>query len=212
MSFREKLKKAFRSTSPTSSKNVSPIVVQQEPAEARWPSNVYRPDEPLPRLKYRAPVKKEHKEKLESFKFNDAWRRKSQASLHSPMGSRITSRRGSRTGRSSLSGPSNRESLDVRRKSVAQAHAYAQAQAHAQSRGQAQSGTMDSVGPMMASGSRRHSLDHNRRSRLGQHAAQATSLGSEMEVSGDEGSTEGGVTSTMAFVVPAKSAKVCLPK
>ncbi|PNS18250.1 hypothetical protein CAC42_7619 [Sphaceloma murrayae] len=117
MPFREKLKKAFKS-SPSSSKTSSPTISQ---TEQRWPSNVYRPDEPMPRPKYRAPVKKEHKEKLESFNFGSSWRRRSHVSLYSPMGSRLPSRRGSRVSRQSVSGPSGagRESLEARRKSLA---------------------------------------------------------------------------------------------
>ena len=40
----------------------------------------------MPRPKYRAPPKKEHKEKLEAFSFPDAWRKKSFQSQYSPMG------------------------------------------------------------------------------------------------------------------------------
>ncbi|PSK51889.1 hypothetical protein B9Z65_3156 [Elsinoe australis] len=118
MPFREKLKKAFKSSSPSSSKTSSPTITQ---AEQRWPSNVYHPDEPMPRPKYRAPVKKEHKEKLEAFNFGSSWRRKSRVSLYSPMGSRMPSRRGSRVSRKSVSGPSGagRESMDDRRRSIA---------------------------------------------------------------------------------------------
>jgi hypothetical protein len=58
----------------------------------RWPSNVYKPGEPMPRPKYRAPPKKEHKEHLDSFSFGNAWRRKSFQSQYSPMGTRAPSR------------------------------------------------------------------------------------------------------------------------
>ena len=101
MVFRERLKKAFKSSSPSSSKASSPIIEQQD--IARWPSNVYKPGEQLPRAKYRAPVKKEHKDKLDSFTFGSAWRRRSQQSLYSPMGSRMPSRRGSLARRPSYS-------------------------------------------------------------------------------------------------------------
>ncbi|KAG8630167.1 hypothetical protein KVT40_001786 [Elsinoe batatas] len=116
MPFREKLKKAFKSSSPSSSKHSSPTIAQEQ----RWPSNVYRPDEPMPRPKYRAPVKKEHKEKLESFNFGSSWKRRSHISLYSPMGSRLPSRRNSRVSRKSVSGPSGvgRDSMEARRKSV----------------------------------------------------------------------------------------------
>jgi hypothetical protein len=49
----------------------------------------------MPRPKYRAPPKKEHKEKLEAFSFPDAWRKKSFQSQYSPMGTRAPSRRNS---------------------------------------------------------------------------------------------------------------------
>ena len=47
----------------------------------------------MPKPKYRAPPKKEHKEKLEAFSFSDAWRKKSFQSSYSPMGTRSSSRR-----------------------------------------------------------------------------------------------------------------------
>jgi len=113
MPFREKLKKAFKTGSPASSKTTSPVIEQ----DSRWPSNVYKPGEPMPRLKYRAPVKKEHQDKLDSFSFGKAWRRRSQQSLYSPMGSRLPSRKGSLARRPSHS--SKRPSFSGRsRKSV----------------------------------------------------------------------------------------------
>lgn len=57
----------------------------------------------MPPLKYRRPVDPEHKARLEAFSFSTAWRRHSNASLYSPMGSRLPSRRSSfrsRRGRS----------------------------------------------------------------------------------------------------------------
>lgn len=62
----------------------------------------------MPRPKYRAPVKKEHKEKLESFSWGEAWRRRSFMSEYSPMGSRMPSRRGSLISRKSYGGKSSR--------------------------------------------------------------------------------------------------------
>ena len=112
MPFREKLKKAFKSSSATSSKTSSPVI-EQQPESSRWPSNVYKPGEPMPRPKYRAPVKKEHKDKLDSFSFGTAWKRRSQQSLYSPMGSRVPSRRGSAATRPSQS--SKRPSFSGRR-------------------------------------------------------------------------------------------------
>ena len=66
-------------------------------------SDFYQPGEKLPPLKYRRPVDPEHKAHLEAFNFSTAWRRHSNASLYSPMGSRLPSRRSSfrsRRGRS----------------------------------------------------------------------------------------------------------------
>ena len=106
MPFREKLKKAFKS-SPSSSKTNSPnpdVSASPRP-ETRWPSNVYAPGEPMPRPKYRAPVQKEHKERLDSFRFGASFRRrKSHQSIYSPMGSRLPSRRGSTMSRPSFQG------------------------------------------------------------------------------------------------------------
>jgi len=49
----------------------------------------------MPRPKYRAVPKKEHKDKLDAFSFPEAWRRRSFQSQHSPMGTRAPSRRNS---------------------------------------------------------------------------------------------------------------------
>ncbi|KAK5128856.1 hypothetical protein LTR85_000189 [Meristemomyces frigidus] len=105
MVFREKAKRLFKtrsrgdSLSKTSSK---------ESSRDRFPSNVYKPGEPMPRPKYRKPPTKEHKEKLESFSFSDAWRRKSFQSAYSPMGTRAPSRRNSLFSRKSFGGRSSR--------------------------------------------------------------------------------------------------------
>ncbi|KAF2726347.1 hypothetical protein K431DRAFT_6638 [Polychaeton citri CBS 116435] len=92
MPFREKMKSLVRTRSrgDTLTKSDSN---SSSPSRDRWPSNVYKPGEPMPRPKYRAPPKKEHKEKLDSFSFADSWRRKSQQSMYSPMGTRAPSRR-----------------------------------------------------------------------------------------------------------------------
>jgi hypothetical protein len=86
MAIRERLKKTFRrnSTSGTGSEESSTT-------EHR----VYQPGEKIPQSKYRRPVAKEHKEKLEAFSFANAWRRKSNGSTYSPMGSRMPSRKNS---------------------------------------------------------------------------------------------------------------------
>lgn len=101
MPFREKAKAIFkRKTSDSLSKASS-----NNSSRERWPSNVYKPGEVMPRPKYRKPPTKEHKEALESFSFADAWRRKSFQSVYSPMGTRAPSRK------NSSRGPSRRGSL-----------------------------------------------------------------------------------------------------
>lgn len=90
MPFREKAKRFFKPRSRGDS--LSKASTTESEAQS-WPSNVYKPGEPMPRPKYRAPPKKEHKEKLEAFSFADAWRRKSYQSTYSPMGTRAPSRR-----------------------------------------------------------------------------------------------------------------------
>ncbi|KAK6428907.1 hypothetical protein LTR95_014945 [Oleoguttula sp. CCFEE 5521] len=92
MPFREKAKSFFRRPARSDS---STNTTSSSSNDSRWPSNVYKPGEPMPRPKYRAPPKKEHKEKLEAFSFGEAWRRKSFQSQYSPMGTRAPSRRGS---------------------------------------------------------------------------------------------------------------------
>ncbi|KAI8932829.1 hypothetical protein NX059_010312 [Plenodomus lindquistii] len=66
-------------------------------------SDFYLPGEKMPPLKYRRPVDPEHKKRLEAFSFATAWRRHSNASLYSPMGSRLPSRRSSFRSRRSRS-------------------------------------------------------------------------------------------------------------
>lgn len=111
MPFREKAKKIFRSKSRSSS--LSKTSTNGSDRE-RWPSNVYKPGEAMPRPKYRAPPSKEHKEKLEAFSFADAWRKRSFQSTYSPMGTAAPSRRASWISRRSI------KSIDARnsRKSV----------------------------------------------------------------------------------------------
>lgn len=88
MPFRARLKKTFSRNSTSGSDGSSTADSNQE-------SSVYGPGEKMPQPKYRRPVQKEHKEKLEAFSFAKAWRRKSNASLYSPMGSRMPSRKNS---------------------------------------------------------------------------------------------------------------------
>lgn len=106
MPFRERAKKIFKTKSRGGSLSTNTLADGFD--RDRWPSNVYKPGEPMPRPKYRAPPQKEHKEKLEAFSFADAWRKKSFQSNYSPMGTRAPSRRTSflSTGRKSIGGRS----------------------------------------------------------------------------------------------------------
>ncbi|KAF2843645.1 hypothetical protein M501DRAFT_1006150 [Patellaria atrata CBS 101060] len=90
MPIRERIKKAFGRSSTGTSETSS-----LSKRSSRRNSNVYQPGEKMPPMKYRRPVAKEHKEKLEAFTFAKAWRRKSEQSMYSPMGSRMPSRRNS---------------------------------------------------------------------------------------------------------------------
>lgn len=86
MPLRTRLRRAFtRGSQDESSKN------------ARKDSIHYQPGEKMPPLKYRRPVDPKHKETLEAFNFSKAWRRRSDQSLYSPFGSRMPSRKTSRT-------------------------------------------------------------------------------------------------------------------
>lgn len=108
MPFRQRAK-AFFKRSKTNDDTLSKT--DSSDSHERWPSNVYKPGEPMPRPKYRQPPKKEHKEHLESFSFADAWRRKSFQSQYSPMGTRAPSRLPS-------AAPSRRSSWYSRKKSL----------------------------------------------------------------------------------------------
>ncbi|KAI5209070.1 hypothetical protein E4T39_01162 [Aureobasidium subglaciale] len=164
MAFRERIKKALRKASPNSSLHKSSTTDSGKGRE-RWPSNVYKPGEPMPRAKYRAPVKKEHKEKLESFSFTSAWRRKSFMSEYSPMGTRMPSRRASLISRKSFGGRSSlsrRNSMSMSRR--------------------------NSVSGGVKSG--RESLEVPRE----RHAALAPALSTEMENEGDDDVTNVGLS------------------
>ncbi|EME85825.1 uncharacterized protein MYCFIDRAFT_88431 [Pseudocercospora fijiensis CIRAD86] len=95
MAVREKVKGLFKSKSQSDRDSQLSKTSTQASDRERWPSNVYKPGEPMPRPKYRAPPKKEHKERLEAFSFTEAWRRKSFQSQYSPMGTRAPSRNNS---------------------------------------------------------------------------------------------------------------------
>lgn len=95
MAFRERVKRALGRKSSSNSSSTSNSV--KKTSSGRRDSSVwYQPGEKLPPLKYRRPVTKEHKELLESFSFAKAWRRRSDMSQYSPMGSRFPSRKNSR--------------------------------------------------------------------------------------------------------------------
>lgn len=90
MPFRARVKKVF-GRSGSGSPHDSSSLKQSKATE----SNVYGPDEPIPKSKYRGPVDSKHKETLEAFSFSNAFRRKSTQSLYSPFGSRMPSRNNS---------------------------------------------------------------------------------------------------------------------
>ena len=107
MPLREKAKNLFKTKSRGSSTSTD---------KDGYPDNVYKPGEEMPRPKYRAIPKKEHKEKLEAFSFGDAWRKSSFQSTYSPMGTRAPSRRASlfsNLRRKSLGGKSAGRSASV---------------------------------------------------------------------------------------------------
>jgi len=91
MPFRQRIKRALTRSSSSSDGGSS----LSKSASNKPESNVYQPGEKMPPMKYRRPVAPEHKEKLESFSFARAWRRKSAHSQYSPMGSRMPSRKNS---------------------------------------------------------------------------------------------------------------------
>jgi len=90
MGFRSRLKKTISRGSQSSSSSDASSTTSKRLSNV----NVYQPGEKIP-LKYKRPVDKAHKERLEAFQFADAWRRRSFQSVYSPMGSRMPSRRNS---------------------------------------------------------------------------------------------------------------------
>jgi len=110
MPFRQRVKRAFTRSSTSSSGDTS-----LSKSNSRKNSNVYQAGEKMPPLKYRRPVAKEHKEKLESFSFAHAWRRKSDQSQYSPMGSRLPSRKNSTHTQGRKSFQATRTSMQVPR-------------------------------------------------------------------------------------------------
>jgi hypothetical protein len=94
MPFRARLKKTFSRSSRSSGSSSEASSTLSGSSGNKRASNVYQPGEKIPQ-KYRRPVDKAHKEKLEAFTFGDSWRRRSFQSVYSPMGSRMPSRRNS---------------------------------------------------------------------------------------------------------------------
>ncbi|KAF2756896.1 hypothetical protein EJ05DRAFT_517258 [Pseudovirgaria hyperparasitica] len=95
MQIRKSIKRVFHRSSNSSSQS-SDSSLSKSQATSAYPAHLfYQPGEKMPTPKYRRPVAKEHKERLEAFNFATAWKRKSQTSLYSPMGSRMPSRRNS---------------------------------------------------------------------------------------------------------------------
>jgi len=95
MPFRARLKKTFSRTS-RSSQSSSDTSSTLSGSSSKGASNVYQPGEKIPQ-KYRRPVDKAHKEKLDAYTFNfgEPSGRRSFQSVYSPMGSRMPSRRNS---------------------------------------------------------------------------------------------------------------------
>ncbi|KAF2789325.1 hypothetical protein K505DRAFT_216850, partial [Melanomma pulvis-pyrius CBS 109.77] len=105
MPLRTRIRRAFARGSSDEDGALSKTASKSSKSSKR-DSNVYQPGEKMPPMKYRRPVAPEHKEKLESFSWAKAWRRKSAQSIYSPMGSRMPSRKSSLTtiGRRSIGG------------------------------------------------------------------------------------------------------------
>ncbi|KAI9653555.1 MAG: hypothetical protein M1831_005937 [Alyxoria varia] len=98
MRIKAHLKKVFSHSSSSNSSSSSTQKRQSEPClDHTTDPSVYKPGEAMPRPKYRAPVDKKHKEKLDSFSFMSTLRRSSQNSNISPGGTRISSRNNSYT-------------------------------------------------------------------------------------------------------------------
>ncbi|MCJ1397528.1 hypothetical protein MMC11_000722 [Xylographa trunciseda] len=128
MPFREKMRKAFGrspSTSETSSPGaLTPVTSlsqfsqrdkKSKKKDKKGDGNVYKAGEAMPKLKYRAPVDPQHKDRLEAFSFGSTWeaiRRKSGVSQYSPMGSRMPSRMGSLAS-NTIGGSSRQQSFAV---------------------------------------------------------------------------------------------------
>lgn len=104
MPIRERIRRVFTRSSDDSSRSTKSSV-----KSSKKDSSIYQPGEKMPPLKYRRPVNPEHKAALESFSWAKAWRRNSEQSVYSPMGSRMPSRKTSHStiGRRSIGGRSS---------------------------------------------------------------------------------------------------------
>ncbi|KAK5110473.1 hypothetical protein LTR62_005824 [Meristemomyces frigidus] len=176
MPFRARAKAIFRrdkSSALTSSKTTS----SSSSSTDRWPSNVYKPGEVMPRPKYRKPPTKEHKETLEAFSFAEAWRRKSFQSVYSPMGTRAPSRK------NSSRGPSRRVSF-VSRKSYSKAGGGGQPEARSRRASVTSAGLQAEGGE--APGVEMGKVGREEREERGHFAALAPSLSTEEEAEGDD--------------------------
>jgi len=98
MPFRERVKRVFGRDGSGSN---SPFDRKNNSSRQSINHQYYKPNEVMPRAKYRRPVEPEHKAVLESYSFGQTLIRKSRsirslASMYSPMGSRLASRNASR--------------------------------------------------------------------------------------------------------------------
>jgi hypothetical protein len=92
MALRSRLRRAFtRGSQDDPNATSSSSLSRTKTKNSTTKTEVYK----HPPLKYRRPVNPEHKAHLESFTFAKAWRRRSQQSMYSPMGTRMPSRRSS---------------------------------------------------------------------------------------------------------------------
>ena len=114
MPLRAKIKRAIgRTNSSSTGSDLTPSETNKstkskKAKKEKYPDNVYKPGEPMPRPKYRGPYNQAHQDKLKAFSFGDMWnKRRSSATANSdisPMGSRVMSRRGSAWSRKSKIG------------------------------------------------------------------------------------------------------------
>ena len=95
MPFRARMKRVFTHSSSSSSSSNSSGSLSKAESRGIGDPKIYQPGEAMPRPKYRAPVDKKHKAKLDAYTFGTNLRRRSVSSEYSPMGSKIPSRNNS---------------------------------------------------------------------------------------------------------------------